>query len=199
MRAWLLALVCACTASAAGPLQIGLKGGIPLTDFFSAVKNTNFTFNPNTHSYLVGASLELRLPMGFGLEVDALYRRMKYSGATTTSTQSVTGNGFEFPALVKYRFSSGGIQPFVDAGVSFDSLRGLTQTFTSKTGLTSSPPSAKFTKGFVMGGGFDLNLKLLHIVPEIRYTHWGSSRIQDPLNMVLGSKNQGEFLLGVTF
>ena len=90
MRAWVLLLIGAVSASAAGPLQVGLKGGIPLTDFFSAVKNSNFTFNPNTHRYIFGVSAELRLPLGFGVEVDALYRRMNFSGSSPAVTQSAS-------------------------------------------------------------------------------------------------------------
>jgi hypothetical protein len=45
----------------------------------------------------------------------------------------------------------------------------------------------------------DIHLLIVHIQPEIRYTHWGSAAFVDPLSLVQGSQNQAEFLLGVTF
>ena len=205
MRACALFLLCVITAAAAGPLSFGVKGGIPLTDFFSAVNSQSFSLGSNTKHYIVGPTLELHLPAGFGIEVDALYRRMSYGGssatvsATSPSSVGVKANGFEFPLLAKYTLRGKLAGPFVDAGYAFDTLSGLTQTVASKTGLSSTPPSGHFTKGFVMGGGLDLNLKLIHVTPEIRYTHWGSSRLVDPYTLVKGSQNQGEFLLGITF
>ena len=199
MRAWALFLICAGTA-AAGPFNFGVKGGIPLTDFFSDVSSQSFSLASNAKHYIVGPSLELKLPVGLSLELDALYRRMNYSGTSSTSvSQSVSANGFEFPLMLKYKFPGVVARPYVDAGFAFDTLSGLTQTITSKVGLTNPPPSGQFTEGFVMGGGLDVNLHIFHLAPEIRYTHWGSSRLVDPLNLVKGSQNQAELLVGITF
>jgi hypothetical protein len=199
MRAWVLFFVAAATAAAAGPVSFGVKGGIPLTDFFTAVNSQSFSFSSTPKRYVVGGAVELKLPVSLSIELDALYRRMDYAGSASSVTQNFSANGFEFPLLLKYKLPSVIARPFVDAGFAFDTLSGLTQTVASKTGLTSAPPSAKTTKGFVMGGGLDFNLKILHIAPEIRYTHWGSSRLVDPLSLVTGSRNQAEFLLGITF
>ena len=49
------------------------------------------------------------------------------------------------------------------------------------------------------GVGLDVHVLVLHIAPEIRYTHWGSARFMDPLNLVRGSQNQAEVMVGVTF
>ncbi len=199
MRAWALLLLCAGT-SAAGPFNFGVKGGIPLTDFFSAVSSQSFSFSSDAKHYIVGPSLELKLPVGLSVELDALYRRMSYGGSSTSSVgQSVTANGFEFPLMLKYKFPGAVARPYLDAGYAFDTLSGLTQTITSKVGLSNSAPSGQSTKGFVMGGGLDVNLHVFHLAPEIRYTHWGSSRLVDPLSLVKGNQNQAELLVGITF
>ncbi len=198
MRPMLLLLLGAASA-AAQPLAYGVKGGVPLTDFFSAVQSQSFSFSANAKRFIVGPTIELRLPFGLGIELDALYRHLNFSGSASAGSETVTGSQFEFPLLAKYRFPAKIVRPFVDAGFAFSTLSGLTQTVAAKTGLSSAPATSNFAKGFVMGGGLDISLKILHISPEIRYTHWGSASFTDPLALVSGSQNQAEFLVGITF
>lgn len=174
---------------------------MPLTDFFTAAKTQSFSFTSLPKRYVAGATAELKLPFGLAIEFDALYRRLNYTGRSSTPStlENVSGNGFEFPLLLKYRFPAKVVRPFVDAGFAFDTLSGLKQSVLATTGLSSTPVSAKTTEGFVMGGGVDVHVLVVHFSPEIRYTHWGSSRLVDPLNLVRGSQNQAEFLLGITF
>src|ERR1700679_2867444 len=72
------------------PFSFGVKLGVPLTDFFNTVESSNFTFNATTDRYIVGPTAELHLPLGLGVEVDALYRRMSYTG--TGLIGSITGS-----------------------------------------------------------------------------------------------------------
>jgi hypothetical protein len=52
----------------------------------------------------------------------------------------------------------------------------------------------------VFGGGLEVKLGILRITPEFRYTRWGSENFRDPVAALLRSnKNQGDFILGVTF
>ena len=191
------------------PLTVGVKAGVPLTDFIQTVQNVS-TSVPNR--YILGATVELRLPLGFGIEGDALYRRLHYqatlsnplSGVTTDRT---TANSWEFPLLVKYRFPTRIVRPYVDAGVAWDTLSGLTDTVTqtiaptpTSTRTTSTPAALQntTTTGFVMGAGLDVHALVIHLSPEIRYTRWTSPHFN--LNGVLNSnQNQAEFLLGITF
>jgi opacity protein-like surface antigen len=161
------------------------------------VESKNFGFNSNTKQYIAGADLEVRLPFGLGIEFDALYHPLSYSGTSGASSESVTAHSFEFPLLLKYRFPSKVVRPFLDAGVAFSTLSDLTTTVTNVA--TGSSATTKSPIGFVMGGGVDIHLLIIHIDPEIRYTHWGSAAFQDPLSLVQGSQNQAEFLLGVVF
>jgi len=196
----LILLLLGAAAAVAQPVTFGVKAGIPLTDFFSDVQNQSFVFNQNTKRFIVGPVLEVRLPFGLGIELDALYRRLDYSGSSTTASETITGDQFEFPLLLKYRFPTKFVRPFVDAGFAWNTLSGLKQSVANTTGLfNASPASAKSTEGFVMGGGVDIKLLVIHISPEIRYTRWGSTSFVDPLSLVRGSQNQAEFLVGVTF
>lgn len=55
------------------------QGGVPLTDFFTTEVPGSHT---NTNRYIIGPTAELHLPLGFGVEVDALYRHMGYVGGS---------------------------------------------------------------------------------------------------------------------
>jgi opacity protein-like surface antigen len=221
MRLPLLSLALAASALAQ-PVSVGVKAGMPLTDFVSTVQNQNVSgalgrlvdFHSNTRPYVFGASIELRLPAKFGIELDALYRRLNYSGTdvtngvTSTSTVSSTSaSAWEFPLLLKYRFGPKIVKPYVEAGFAWDTLTGLKQSVqrtvaTIKgSSTTSTPPELHKTgtSGFVTGAGLDLHALVIHIAPEIRYTHWGSPHFEDPAGLVKSKQSQAEFLVGITF
>lgn len=185
-----------------------------MTDFLNAAKSQNFTFTTSTNRYIVGPTAELRLPFGLGVEVDALYRRFSYngtggiSGITTTLTSTdTTSNAWEFPLLLKYRFPMKIARPYVDAGVAWDTLNGLTQAVTStvagitSTRSTSNPPelSNSTSRGFVLGVGLDIKALVIHISPEVRFTRWGAQHFVDPNGLLHSNLNQAEFLVGITF
>jgi len=186
----------------------GIKGGLPLTDFLSEAQGNSTT---KTNHYLVGPEVELRLPLGFSIEFDALYRHFSYtgiSGVENLITSTGSSGNWEFPLVAKYRLSGKTVRPYVEGGVAWDTLAGLKNTVSEAVCPTSesvcnvliSPPAAnsKTTMGAVLGGGIDINLKLIHVAPEIRFTRWASDYFN--LTGVLNSnKNQAEVLVGVTF
>jgi len=199
------------------PFSAGLKAGVPLTDFFNTVQNSSYTV-PNR--YIIGAMAEVRLPAGFGIEGDVLFRHLNYTAqlsqtfisglvsATTTTTDRATSSAWEFPILLKYRFPTRIARPYAEAGVAWDTLSGLTDTitqtvapvFSSSTTSTSKPSSLanNTTMGFVICAGIDVHALVIHISPEIRYTRWASPHFN--LNGVINSnQNQAEFLVGITF
>jgi opacity protein-like surface antigen len=218
----LLVFLIGASAALAQPLSIGVKGGIPLSDFLDASKSvisgSSFTqttaYQQITKRYIAGPTVELRLPAGFSIELDALYRHLNYSGQNTTSgitttsrSTTASANAWEFPLLLKYRFGLGMVRPYVDAGFAWDTLSGLKQAVTITTaGILSSSGSStpaelhkKGTSGFVMGAGLDVKALVIHVSPEVRYTHWGSAHFEDPLGLLRSNQNQAEFLLGITF
>jgi len=192
------------------PFSAGLKAGVPLTDFFTTVENISYSV-PNR--YIVGVTAELCLPAGVGIEGDVLFRHLNYtdrflSTPVTTTTDKATSSAWEFPILLKYRFHTPIARPYVDAGVAWDTLSGLTDTitqtvapvFSTTTTSTSKPASLSnnTTMGFVMGAGIDIHALVIHISPELRYTRWASPHFN--LSGVINSnQNQAEFLVGITF
>jgi len=219
-----LLLMFSSAAALAQPVSFGfgVKGGLPLTDFIDTVSGSRTTVSSVTNRYIVGPTVELRLPFGFGVEADALYRHFSYNSTASLvdvlSTLRTTSNDWEFPLLLKKRFRGvGPVRPFVDAGVSFNKITGLTQTVSNlvfpnrlTTTSNSNPAELKndFTAGFTLGGGLEIHLLILRISPEIRYTRWGNQQFSGifPAGVASGigasltsNQNQAEFLVGFTF
>jgi opacity protein-like surface antigen len=206
MRSLLLCLF-GSVAAFAQPISVGVKGGVPLTDFLDTVSSGNVLVRSKTQRYIVGPTVELRLPAGFGVEFDALYRHFNYS-ATTSLANAVTSidttaNAWEFPLLLKKRFASGPVRPFVSAGVTWNKISGVSQSIRSSVGLTTAPElSNDVATGFVAGAGLDMRLLILRITPEIRYTRWGSNSFRSifpPGGSLNSNQNQAEFLVGFSF
>src|SRR5690349_10363071 len=78
MKLLLMLVFCAISA-VSQPFGFGVKGGVPLTDFVNAIDTGTLRFNTAPNRYIVGPTIELRLPFGFGIEFDALYRHLQYS------------------------------------------------------------------------------------------------------------------------
>jgi opacity protein-like surface antigen len=204
---FLLASICA----SAQPFSAGIKAGIPLTDFLNAASNGTFDYTAPTQRYIIGGMAEVRLPLGLGVEFDALYRRLSYTGAGTLAngvveTTSTGGSNWEFPLLLKYRFHFPVVRPYLDAGVAWDTLAGLKQTvdvvgMLAPMTASSSPSELErnTTMGFVIGGGIDIHAVFLHISPELRFTRWNSAQISASSGGLHSNLNQAEFLVGVTF
>lgn len=200
-------------ATAFPQLSVGVKAGVPLTDFFDTVSSPNFGFNSNTKRYIIGPMVQLNLPAGFAVEFDALYRRLNYESdiglVDVFTNRRTTGNAWEFPLLFKYRFSVPMVRPFVGAGVAWDTLTGVKQSVTNTlfpsnrvtTGSTEKPAELQndTTTGFVIGAGVDVHAIFLHISPEFRYTRWGSNHFRDATGGLISNRNQAEFLVGFRF
>ena len=191
------------------PVGFGVKAGVPLTNFVSAAHSGTFDWDSSTNRYIVGPTVELRLPGGFGVEVDALYRRLHYNGSgfvdNAFTSSRTTANNWEFPLLFKYRIPTEVVKPYIDAGIAWNTLTGIRQTASNAASTVSSafngnPPELhrNVSEGFVVGVGVDVHV-LLHISPEVRYTRWGSALLQDANGILQTKRDQAEFLVGITF
>jgi opacity protein-like surface antigen len=208
----LFLLLFGAVSALAQPFSFGVKAGVPLNNFLDAAESQHFAFNANTNRYIVGPTAEVHLPFGLGVEVDVLYRHFDYNGSGTlagvVTSSGTTGRAWEFPLLAKYRIPMKVVHPYVDAGVAWDTLSGLTQTIASTvapshttTTTTSNPAelNTTATRGFVMGAGLSVKVLVIHLSPEVRFTRWGAQHFIDPNGLLHSSLNQGEFLLGITF
>jgi|SRR5579863_1535476 len=194
---WIAAVFIAGSAAMAQPFSVGIVAGVPLTDGLSDVTQSGVDVISRTYSnsklYIVGAMLEVRLPLGLGIEADGLYRPVN----SAMDLQVVPGPVYhysenvatwEFPILGKYRFKFLPIlKPFVEAGPSFRTI-GSGLSWVSRKGISA-------------GAGVEIKVLKLRIVPEIRYTHWGSDAAPTAQSGFLppSKQDQAEFLVGFSF
>ncbi len=191
------------SGSAFAQFAFGVKGGAPLTDFFHAVDNPQATFKSTATNFILGPTVELHFPAGFGVEFDALYRRFHYD--TTSNLVDIVANGraantWEFPLLAKYKVPGVILRPFLDAGFAFNHWSGVRQLeqVSGALGLAKTDVSGT-NKGVVLGAGLELNLHLIRVSPEIRYTRWGASNLGTLADVLRSGQNQAEVLIGITF
>ena len=182
--------------------SFGVRGGLPLTNFFQAASNPDETFTSSATRFIIGPTVELRLPAGLSVEADALFRHFQYTGSTNLVDElvhSTASNAWEFPLMVKYRTPGTFVRPFLDGGVAFDHWSGTNQIVAAVTGTGSSSGTSGSNVGFVLGAGIELHLPLVKLSPEIRYTRWGAASVTDLGAALRSNQNQAEFLIGLTF
>ena len=208
MQRILLFLLCPAALSAQF-LSFGIKGGVPLTNAFDAVRTGDIEYISDTKRYVVGGAAELRFPLGLGVEFNALYRRLSYESVQPQDGAQVgastRANAWEFPLLFKLRAPSPLVRPYFVAGPTFRHLSGLRQFVTSPIatirGESRTPAELenRFSAGFAVGGGLEIGGRL-RLAPEIRYTRWGRENFRSPTAPGFQSNlNQLDFLLGIHF
>ncbi len=208
---------------AGGPVQLGFKFGVPITDMFDASNTTLFNGNQNVPGsnytsafprYILGVSGEFKLPerlhmRRFRLEVDGLYKR---SGFATSSPYDSFGNlGYyntsmnvwEVPALLKTNITLGHVRPFVDFGASLRHISSIKDNELLPGiplgVIVDNAPELHNRNSFggVAGIGITFKKGPIEISPEVRYTRWANESFQAA--GLRTNLDQGDFLLGINF
>jgi len=200
-------------AAGSGPIcgqsfSFGFKGGAPVTSEFAD------GFVDESRRYAAGPTVEVGLPLGLGIEVDALYRRsgysLSYGGQLYSSATREADNVWEFPLLATYRlrvpvlkpFVEGGWAPRIAHGHSIESGRYMSSLSTYASYYSSSSTSWPTTHGAVVGGGLRISAGRITFAPELRYTRWNQPAVQVIFSdgpTCISGQNQVDFLLGVSF
>jgi len=193
-------------------VSVGVKGGVPALD--------STTTRDESKRYVVGPTVELRLPANFAIETDALYQRLGSStnllfpitangtppaGASPTgsfpSTLRQRGNSWEFPLLVKYYTPYvKHLHPFVSGGFSFRTIGVEGQGINILTFANNATQTVAFERNFrtnlavgaVAAVGLRYKIGRFSVLPEFRYTRYGSDDR-------FASKNAATFLIGLSF
>jgi hypothetical protein len=220
-----LLFLCFCLAPiAAQHLTIGVKGGIPLSDFYrDSMEGGHFFAGSDTSKpvrYTVGPTVEVALPFHLSVETSALYQRFHYSSTGTPLnlfvslrdfTAKTTGNAWSFEPLLKFR-PDGSHLPWVAAGPVVRHLGGLHQwvnetiqtlpsgAFSFQRREVSDPRdfSKRWYPGVAFAGGFDIKMRRARVSPELRYTRWTANTASDGVRLRFPG-NQFDLLLGVGF
>ncbi len=175
---WLAALS---FPAAAQPFGLGVKVGSTLTNSISSVQSESL---PNSNTVIAGLYAEIRLPLGFSIEGDALYYPNLYSSAAGG------GSLWQFPILAKLRFFKGPVRPYVEGGPAYSHLSDV------KT-LPNLLNADNF--GVTLGAGVEFKFLALRFSPEIRYNGVVFKNIQSPSGLFQSNQNQAVVLVGVGF
>jgi hypothetical protein len=185
----------AAIAANAQALSVGVLGGANFNDVVNAVNGSNLQPVEKSSNFTIGPSVRVNLPANFRIEVDALYRPYGFTlqGGNGVS-YPVSAQQWRFPVLLQYRFNAPLVHPFVEAGLSFDHLAGISDA--AKSVITSGPGALlhQTNADFVIGGGVDLKIPFVKLSGELRYSR---ATVSDFAN--ISNLNQAEVLFGVHF
>jgi hypothetical protein len=214
----MLAVACLLTVTAtsafAQRISVGIKAGVPLTDVFETA-HTDLPFEAQTKRYTIGPVVDIGLPLGFGVEFGAMYKRFDQKSMTITTTGfvdlgedsypiqqragiSAVGHSWEVPVALQYHFFKSAIRPYVEGGVSFNHLSNVYRFEPFRIGsplpFTFGPRRGSFDRvGGLFGMGIDFKLHVIHVTPGFRFTHYNEPRYWLP------ATNSVDFLVGFTF
>lgn len=198
MQALFVLTLLSANAFAAGPIIFGGRGGTS----FATNSNNSLIGGLGTaalsNSYLIGPTLGVRLPLGFSVEGDALYKRQTLSLGQVFGLSGIGthADSWEFPVMLKFAAGKGSIGPLLGAGVTVRHVNNFRDVPTFL--LTSS--TAANSVGFVAGGGLRIQAGAVSITPEVRYTRWNAgSFTQSLIDTITGGRNQAQVLIGITF
>ena len=139
--------------------------------------------NAESQAYLFGPSVQVGLPAGFGVQLDALYTRSGYSyfiplignQATVRDHASV----WEFPLMLQYRLPIPVVRPFLALGPTFRRVDGRTDetgyrmaTINTSTTYASTRKWSAGEAVWSVGAGLDLGSKHIRITPQFRVALW---------------------------
>lgn len=176
-----------CVSAVAQPFGAGLKVGVPLTDAVSLVESGTPDQTASTNRWVIGPYAEVRLPGGFSVEVDALYRSFSYFQGNPAAVGASGSNGsWEFPVMAKYKLLKGPVRPYVEGGLLLSHLTGSDFDITHASNY-----------GVTLGAGMDIHV-VLHLAPEIRYDGFVFHDFTSN-SFVQSNRNQVLFLVGIGF
>jgi len=164
-------------------LGLGVTAGARLSD------ETFGNINTESKRLIFGPRVDFHLPRHFFVEVDALYRLFGFTAYQQSATTNVIirerANSWEFPVILKYRYTGYRTHPFLGAGYAPRFVNGNdVANGAYLTGIRSGIPiytylidqksktSYPVSHGAVVSGGVEFVAGPVHISPELRYTHW---------------------------
>jgi hypothetical protein len=179
--AWVCAAWACAPCASAQPFGAGIKLGTTLTNAVTSAESASI---PNSTTLIVGPYVEVRLPLGFSIEGDALYFPGLYSNAAGGASV------WQFPILAKFGPHLGPVRPYVEGGPSYSHLSDV------KT-LPDLLHDSNY--GVTLGAGIEIKLLALHISPEVRYNGVAFTNLESPLGLFKSKHNQVVFMVGFGF
>ena len=188
-------------------VSFGAVGGAPFS------RGAPDLYHDESPRYTLGPAFGVSFREHFGVEFNALYRRLGSSRAVFTelpprpyswtfAATRTRANSWEFPILGKYYFGRRSQRGRLFLASGWVLQRSWTVETTDVTWHTYYPPADGFRRttspgsssaaGFLIGGGVAWRNGPLTLTPSFRYTHWGARTDG-------ASQNQTEILLSLWF
>jgi opacity protein-like surface antigen len=213
------------TSAGAQTISVGIRSYAQMTDTVVPDQFSNFSgLSPSSHPYSIGPTVEVGLPRGFAIQLDAIRSRLEYSQQFSTVSHSnffaqdtkdhTAGHSWQFPLIAKkYIRTRTMFRPYPEVGVSVQHVDAITNFVATTTGTLCQPTpincgttvstgtfrptelARKWSSGIVLGGGVDVRWHHFHIQPELRYTSWLQSAFT---GSVQSNQHAAEALIGVT-
>lgn len=177
-------------------ISLGVIGGARVGDDLTGAGVTSVSKH-----YVVGPALDIGLPLGFGIEVDALYRHEGFQGYFNSGLIEERANSWEFPLLLKYRLPVPIVKPFAEVGYAPRVMNGsiVTDIYSPPSTFTSGEHLPD-SQGLVIGGGVQFAIGRLRLSPGVRYTHWNNTPIVGTFGngpSWESTQNQVDILVGI--
>ncbi len=166
-------------------IDLGVRGGLPFGDAFESLRTSNFEVK-GRNRFVIGPTLEIRLPAGLGVNLDFLYRRYQFQTIRDSGTTTEGAGQFEIPIMLRYHFPGVLARPFIAGGPVWSTITGLNSTRNST--------------GIALGAGIDIHVPFAHITPELRYTRrFQDTTVSTPSAALRSLSNQVDLMVGFTF
>lgn len=193
--------------SASAQVSLGVAIGGIVTDDFASSEGMAYT--PSSERLLIGPTFRMRTHSGLGVEVAALRKglgfqyRLGRPGLGLTEYRA-DATMWQFPLLLQYGRTLGGVTPYVSAGPTLRWISGGTETGQNCTQLPSvvctpfsrtdlSDIENRTTAGILVGAGVDVGMRLFRLSPEVRFTRW----LEQSFRALPASDSQVELLLRI--
>ena len=192
--------ICVCLLSAgmahAQALSVGVMGGAPFTNVVNGNTLNSIQSISKSTNFTIGGAIQVNLPLNLRIEVDGLFRPYSFNLTSLNVVQDITAQQYSFPVLLQYRLPGPPlIKPFVEAGLQFDHLAGISAA--AKSVIASGPGELlhQSDASVVIGAGIDVKVPLIiRLSGELRYIRQTVPNFQD-----FSTLNQAEVLVGVHF
>ena len=140
-------------------LEIGAIAGLSLTRGFRQPDSANAIVERTR--YLVGPTVEINLAGKISVEADAIYKPLRAGSDSPNVQTPFSVLTWQFPVLVKYRWTRSAWAPFAEAGPSFRVAGNLNGYNPSHYGITA-------------GAGIETRTHGIRLSPALRYTRWAT-------------------------
>ena len=189
-------------------ISYGVKLGSPINDV-----SEPSPFSTSSVSRLTGGPfVELHLPLRLSVELSALFRTSRQNESRPFQLGQAQNSylvssidkvqTWDFPLLLKYRFTEGTFRPFVGAGGGWSHRRSKFEVITSCLGPLGSCRPPEYPDGQLGGGllkstltrfgpaasaGFDIRKEYGTISPEVRWNRaFSGGSTRDQFSVVIG-------------